>query len=393
MRVATALSGSGISGNLPAGTGIAHGVAIAATSGYAMKDGWCAEGRPPCPRQSPGGYEGTAMRYDEQDRESSNVEDRRGQGRGGFSFPGGGGRGIQIPMGGKGGFSFTTLLIIGAIMLLFGINPLDMLRGGGGSGGGFPDMPQMPRMDPGRPTQTTQRNPFELPGGPSGGAQQAGAQDEMKRFISRVLADTETFWNAEFQRHNMRYKEPRLVLFSGATQTACGVGQTAMGPFYCPLDQKVYIDLQFYDEMKRRFNAPGDFAQAYVVAHEVGHHVQTLLGIADKVQSMKQRLDERRANALQVRMELQADCLAGVWAQRINQTTGGKRLEPGDIEEGLNAASAIGDDMIQRKMTGRVVPDAFTHGSSAQRVRWFKRGFETGQMNGCDTFSLPGEQL
>jgi hypothetical protein len=325
------------------------------------------------------------MRYDENDRESSNVEDRRGQGGGGMF---GGGRRIQIPMGGgRGGFSLTTLLIIGALMLFFGINPLDVLTGGGG--GGAPDMsrvPQMPRMDPGRQT-TSQRNPFDIPGMPGQTGPLQKDQDEMKKFVSRVLADTEDVWTKVFQSVGRRYQEPQLVLFTGGTQTACGPGMSAMGPFYCPLDRKVYVDLAFYDELKRRFNAPGDFAQAYVIAHEIGHHVQTLLGIADKVQEVKQRVDERQANQVQVRMELQADCLAGLWANLNDQIK--KRLQPGDIEEGLNAASAIGDDMIQRKQTGRVVPDAFTHGTSEQRVRWFKRGFEGGQLQACDSFNAP----
>lgn len=325
------------------------------------------------------------MRYDEQDRESRNVEDRRGQGGGGgMGFPGGG---IQIPIGGKGGMSITSLLIIGAIMLLFGINPLDVLTGGG-SGGNFPNLPQMPR------TETTQRVPGqgEIPGLPGGASRTQPGQassDEMGTFIKRVLADTEDVWNRVFQSFGEKYKEPQLVLFERGTRTACGVGMTQMGPFYCPLDQKIYIDLAFYEELKRRFNAPGDFAQAYVVAHEVGHHVQTLLGIAEKVQSMKQRLDERRANQLQVRMELQADCLAGVWANLNHQLN--NRLEPGDIEEGLRAANAIGDDMIQKKTQGHVVPDAFTHGSAEQRMRWFSNGYKSGQMQVCDTFNA--EQL
>ena len=324
------------------------------------------------------------MRYDDQDRESKNVEDRRGQG-GGFGSPGG--RGIQIPIGG-GGMSLTTMLIIGAIMLLFGLNPLDLLRGG--SPGAFPEMPPMPRSEQ-RPTQTTQRAPFDIPGlpggqGAPGGAQNRvpAAQDEMGTFIKRVLADTEDVWSRVFQSFGKRYEEPRLVLFSRATQTACGVGQSAMGPFYCPLDKKIYVDLVFYEELKRRFQAPGDFAQAYVIAHEVGHHVQTILGIADKVQELKSR-HPRSANQIQVRMELQADCLAGVWANLNHQLN--NRLQPGDIEEGLNAASAIGDDMIQRRTQGHVVPDAFTHGSSTQRVRWFKKGFEAGKMQVCDTFN------
>lgn len=332
------------------------------------------------------------MRYEDDDRESKNVDDRRGQGGGGMRFPGGGG-GIQIPIGGRGGMSLTTLLILGAIMLFFGINPLDVLLGGGGQ---FPDIQQPPEQS--QPQgRRADRNPFDIPGMPGEepnepqARQPAGqqpvpkAQDDMKTFISRVLADTEDVWTEVFQGFGKQYKEPKLVLFSGGTQTACGTGVSAMGPFYCPLDQKVYVDLVFYDELKRRFNAPGDFAQAYVIAHEVGHHVQTLLGISDQVQRAKSQVSEREANRIQVMMELQADCLAGVWANHLNSQSK-NRLEHGDIEEGLNAASQIGDDMIQKKMQGRVVPDAFTHGTSAQRVGWFKRGFEAGKMNACDTF-------
>jgi uncharacterized protein len=323
------------------------------------------------------------MRYDQNDEESKNVEDRRSEGGGGFQFPGGRG-GIQIPVGG-GGFSLTSLLIIGALMLFFGINPLDVLLGGGGGGGpiNVPNMPQMPRAD--RPA-TSPRAPTNIPGLPGGErqAQGGGSEDEMKQFIGRVLKDTEDVWGRVFQSFGKNYTDPPLVLFSGMTRTACGPGQQQMGPFYCPIDQKVYIDLQFYDEMKRRFNASGDFAQAYVVAHEVGHHVQKLLGIADKVQEMKDDSDERRANQLQVRMELQADCLAGVWANLNDQLK--HRLQPGDVEEALNAATQIGDDTLQRRATGRVVPDAFTHGSAAQRVRWFKAGLENGRMDACDTF-------
>jgi predicted metalloprotease len=303
------------------------------------------------------------MRYDEQDRESTNVEDRRGE-RGGFGFPGGRGGGIQIPIGGKGGFSLTTLLILGAIMLLFGINPLEVLLDGG----------TRDRQSAGEEAAQGRR-PAERP----------GAENAMASFVKKVLADTEDVWGREFKRFNRTYQEPELVMFSGATRTACGTGVSQMGPFYCPLDQKVYIDLAFYDELKRRFNAPGDFAQAYVIAHEVGHHVQTLLGIAEKVQEMKQRMSDVEANALQVRMELQADCLSGVWANLNHQLK--NRLEEGDIEEGLNAASQIGDDMIQRRTQGHVVPDAFTHGSAKQRVRWFKTGFQSGEMQLCDTFN------
>ena len=331
------------------------------------------------------------MRYDDRDRESSNVEDRRGQRRGGFGFPGGfrmpgglgrgGGRGVRIPVGGRrGGFSITTLLIIGAIMLFFGFNPLDLFRGGAPD---FSQVPQMPQME----QSSTRRgaNPFELPGRESGQAEVGASRDEMGTFIKRVLADTEDVWNQVFRQFGRTYKEPRLVLFSGATPTACGTGQSAMGPFYCPLDQKIYIDLAFYQQLKTQFRAPGDFAQAYVIAHEVGHHIQNQLGIATKVQEMKARMSKVQANQVQVRMELQADCLAGVWANLNDRLK--NRLEPGDIEEGLRAASAIGDDMIQRRATGRVVPDAFTHGSAEQRVRWFKIGFQSGQMQQCDTFS------
>ena len=325
------------------------------------------------------------MRYDESDRESSNVEDRRG--KRGFPFPfprrgGGGGRQIRIPIGrGRGGLSITTLLIIGAIMLFLGINPLDLLRGGGA----FPDMtnmPQMPRVDTNQPRSS--RNPFDIPGLPGSPSGTTSAQsDKLASFTKKVLADTEDVWNAVFKSFNQRYQEPRLVMFSGATQTACGPGQSAMGPFYCPIDQKIYVDLRFYEELRRRFKAPGDFAQAYVIAHEVGHHVQTLLGIAKKVQYYKQR-HPSQANQIQVRMELQADCLAGVWANLNHQLK--NRLQPGDIEEGLNAANAIGDDMIQKRSQGYVVPDAFTHGSSEQRVRWFRKGFDAGRMQVCDTF-------
>ncbi|WP_295555159.1 neutral zinc metallopeptidase [uncultured Hyphomicrobium sp.] len=336
------------------------------------------------------------MRYEDDDRQSNNVDDRRGKGGGGFRFPGGGGgRGIQIPIGGKGGMSFTTLLILGAIMLFFGINPLEVLLGGGQ---GFPDI-QLPQQQE-APRRTSERNPFDIPGLPGsepsaqqqpqqpggGQAQQVPkSEDAMKVFISRVLADTEDVWNRVFESFGKKYKEPQLVLFSGGTQTACGTGMSAMGPFYCPLDQKVYVDLVFYDELKRRFNAPGDFAQAYVIAHEVGHHVQTLLGISDQVQRAKSRVDEREGNRIQVMMELQADCLAGVWANLNDQLK--SRLEDGDIDEALNAASQIGDDMIQKRTQGRVVPDAFTHGSAKQRVDWFTRGFKSGEMKACDTFN------
>jgi predicted metalloprotease len=312
------------------------------------------------------------MRYGATDRESEHVEDRRG--RGGFLPRGGGG--VVIPMGGGGrGLGLGWILLIGIGCLLLGINPLALLTGGGLR---MPDMPSPSAPRTGAPDLPG------LPGQPGVGQ----SSDEMGKFVRRVLADNEDVWGRVFKAAGKQYQNPTLVLFSGATNTACGPGQSAMGPFYCPLDQKIYVDLSFYDTMKRRFGASGDFAQAYVIAHEIGHHVQNLLGIAEAVQQAKMRAgSEAEANALQVRMELQADCLAGVWASLNEQVKA--RLEPGDIEEGLNAAAAIGDDMIQRRTQGYVVPDAFTHGSSAQRVKWFRRGLESGQVRACDTFTSP----
>lgn len=311
------------------------------------------------------------MRYDDSDRESGNVEDRRGQ-------PRGGGRriGVPIPMGRGGGMSLTTLLVIGGIILLLGINPLDVLREGS------VEIPQFPQVD--NSGRTAGRNAPSIQGLPGEAGPVLKGEDEMRRFTARVLADTEDVWRDIFQKLGRTYEEPKLVLFTGATRSACGVGQSEMGPFYCPLDRKIYIDLAFYDELRRRFKAPGDFAQAYVIAHEVGHHVQTLLGISERVQREKQR-NPSRANELQVRMELQADCLAGLWGSVNEQMK--RRLQSGDIEEALNAASAIGDDTIQRRTTGRVAPETFTHGTAAQRVAWFKRGFESGQLAACNTFS------
>ena len=222
------------------------------------------------------------------------------------------------------------------------------------------------------------------------GVEQAGQQppgdDPASQFVSGVLYETEETWRTIFNEQlGRQYEEPTLVLFTGATQSACGVGQSAMGPFYCPLDQKVYIDLGFYRDLKERFGAPGDAAQAYVIAHEVGHHVQTLLGISQEVHSRRERAGREEGNALSVRQELQADCFAGVWAQRAHAER--NIWEPGDIEEALTAASAIGDDRIQRQTQGHVVPESFTHGSSAQRQRWFRRGLDTGQVKACDTFN------
>jgi predicted metalloprotease len=238
-------------------------------------------------------------------------------------------------------------------------------------------MPDIPRSSP------RSGSPFEIPGG--GEPRVAPQNDEMTRFVRKVLADTEDVWDRVFQAAGKRYQKPTLVLFDRVTQTACGTGQSAMGPFYCPLDSKVYIDLDFYKELKNRFHAPGDLAQAYVIAHEVGHHVQNLLGIANKVQGLKQqamqRGDEREVNRLQVRMELQADCLSGVWMSEIK-----RRLGDGEIEGALNAAAQIGDDTLQKRTQGRVVPESFTHGSAQQRMRWLKRGYETGKTQSCDTF-------
>ena len=286
------------------------------------------------------------MRMDDQ-RESDNLEDRRG---------GGGGGGLSFG-GGRMGLGTIAIALVASYFL--GINPmtvLNMLSGGG-----------MPAIEQSAPT-----------------AHQPPANDQMARFVSKVLASTEDTWNEVFRANGRQYQEPKLVLFTGSTPTACGTGQSAMGPFYCPGDQKVYIDLAFYRDLKERFKAPGEFAQAYVIAHEVGHHVQNLLGIADKVHEARQRAGKAEANALSVRMELQADCLAGVWGKRTDTMKG--VLEPGDLEAALTAASAIGDDRLQQQSQGRIVPESFTHGSSAQRVRWFKVGFESGDMNRCNTF-------
>ncbi|MCC6535153.1 MAG: neutral zinc metallopeptidase [Burkholderiales bacterium] len=273
-------------------------------------------------------------------RESSNVEDRRGM----SAF---GGRSIGIG---------TILLAL--VAMYFGIDPSVVLQGGA----------------PGVAQQQ--------------GAPSPPADDAAARFVSQVLADTEDTWRELFRRGNMQYEDPKLVLFSGATPTACGTGQSAMGPFYCPLDRKVYIDLEFYRDLRERFRAPGEMAQAYVIAHEVGHHVQNLLGIADKVRQLQSQSGERsRANALSVRMELQADCFSGIWAYHANRTR--QVLEQGDLESALTAAAAIGDDRLQKQTQGRVAPESFTHGSSEQRVRWFRRGFERGDLRQCDTFAGP----
>lgn len=283
------------------------------------------------------------MRMDGQ-RESDNLEDRRGGG-GGLSF--GGGR-----------MGLGTIVVALVASYFLGVNPLtvlNMLSGGG-----------MPAIEQSAPP-----------------ARRPPADDGTARFVSQVLASTEDTWNTAFRASGRNYQEPKLVLFSGMTPTACGTGQSAMGPFYCPGDQKVYIDLVFFRELKERFKAPGEFAQAYVIAHEVGHHVQQQLGISAQVEKARRRAGPREANALSVKLELQADCLAGVWGKHADSM---RLLEPGDLEAALTAASAIGDDRLQQQAQGRIVPDSFTHGSSAQRVRWFRRGFESGDMNQCNTF-------
>jgi predicted metalloprotease len=276
------------------------------------------------------------MRLDDQ-RRSSNVEDQRGGG-------------LRLPVIG-GGIGTIIIVIVAA---LFGVNPRALLQGNA-------------------PAQ--QKAP----------AQAGTTTDPQADFVAAVLGDTEDVWHAYFREHLGRdYQEPHLVLFTGAVQSACGFAQSATGPFYCPLDGKVYIDLQFYRELKERFSAPGDFAQAYVIAHEVGHHVQNLLGTSDKVHELEQRGSEKQANELSVRLELQADCYAGVWANHAQKMK--NVLDPGDVEEALNAATAIGDDHLQMQTRGYITPDSFTHGTSAQRVSWFKRGFEGGELQNCETF-------
>ena len=279
-------------------------------------------------------------------RRSGNVEDRRGMGGG---MRGMGGR----PM--MGGFGLLAIILIGWAA---GIDPMQMLSmlSQGGGGGTVVDQPVAP-SDP---------------------------QDEAGQFVSVVLADTEDVWTQLFKELGRTYQKPNLVLFSGSVNSACGFAQAAMGPFYCPADQKAYLDTQFFDELSRRFGAPGDFAQAYVIAHEIGHHVQNLLGTSDQLHAARGRVSEVEYNQLSVRLELQADFYAGVWANHAQRTR--NILEPGDIEEALNAATQIGDDTLQRETQGRVVPDAFTHGTSEQRVRWFKKGFETGDVAQGDTF-------
>jgi uncharacterized protein len=274
-------------------------------------------------------------------RRSTNVEDRRGSR-------------VAAPLVGGG----IGTILLAVVVTLLGGDPSIIFDQVGTSTGG----------DPYAQTET----------------QGTPADDQQAQFVSAVLADTEDTWNAIFQQLGEDYIEPPLVLYTDAVESACGFARSATGPFYCPRDQKVYLDLSFYKDLEERHQAPGDFAQAYVIAHEVGHHVQNQLGISGKVQSVQQQVSEAQANQLSVRLELQADCFAGIWAHHANRSR--QVLEQGDVEEALNAASSIGDDRLQREARGYVVPESFTHGTSAQRVQWFKRGVESGDLAACDTF-------
>jgi predicted metalloprotease len=297
--------------------------------------------------------------------ESSNIEDRRGEGGGlgGGGFGGGGFGGI--PLGGglfRGGFGLIAIVVIG---LILGVNPLTLLGLASGGGSSY--------VAPATETRAASRP--------------AANADPETQFVARVLKSTETVWGQEFKDMGRTYREPRLVLYRDATATACGRGQSAMGPFYCPGDQRVYLDLGFFDELATRFHSPGNFPQAYVIAHEVGHHVQNLLGITGKVDQDRARMSKRDANAMSVRVELQADCFAGVWAYHANKEHGGTAsFGEKDVEQAVTAATAIGDDRLQRQAQGRVVPDSFTHGTSEQRVRWLTKGLKSGDPKSCDTF-------
>ncbi|TBW37653.1 metalloprotease [Siculibacillus lacustris] len=317
------------------------------------------------------------MRWDGH-RESGNIEDRRdeggdgGDGGPGGGFGGGGFGGLPINLGGGGIGTIVIMLIVAWVL---GINPLTLLSG-------MPVGPGQPRMAQGPSHGSAPRSPART--------------DQLTRFVAVVLGDTEDRW-AEIlpaqagelvpKAAGMRYREPTLVMFTGSTRSGCGQADRSSGPFYCPADGKVYIDLAFYDELKTRFKAPGDFAQAYVIAHEIGHRVQDLIGILPAFNQARAKMSEREQNRASVKVELQADCFAGVWAHEAQKER--DFIEPGDIEQALNAASRIGDDSIQKSTRGYVVPDSFTHGSSEQRVRWFKIGFESGRMKSCDTFKAP----
>lgn len=298
-------------------------------------------------------------------RRSSNIEDRRGS-----SMSRGSGGGVRIPilpllllLKGKR-IGIGTILLIGVLFWFFGGNLGDIL-------GGLTGVTMQPSL-----TSSEPRPP----------ARQSQAKQELAEFVSVVLADTEDTWNGLFRQLGKRYQEPKLVLFRGATRSACGIGQADMGPFYCPADQKVYLDLSFFEELRDRYKVPGDFAQAYVVAHEIGHHVQNLLGISAAVSEAQRSVGDSQANRYSVRQELQADCFAGLWAHHAHKSR--SVLERGDIEEGLNAASAVGDDRLQRRARGYVSSDSFTHGSSEQRMRWFNTGLQSGELKRCNTFSV-----
>jgi len=297
-------------------------------------------------------------------RQSSNIEDRRGGGGlgGGFNIPIGRGGGGMRRAGAGGGIGFIIIALI--LFFVFGINPLTLIEGGGVSTGPGPGFEQ------------------SRPGGAPGGVQ--ATADETDDFVATVLAETENVWSQIFQQNGQDYPEPTLVLFDGSVRSACGFASAASGPFYCPGDSKLYIDLAFFRQLKRQLQSPGDFAQAYVIAHEVGHHVQNVIGVLPRFNEERQRLDQARANALSVRVELQADCFAGIWANRTGREG---ILDAGDIDEALNAATQIGDDTLQKRSQGYVVPESFNHGTSEQRRRWFERGYREGDMAACDTFS------
>lgn len=309
-------------------------------------------------------------------RQSANVRDIRGHGRGstgGFGFPGGQGGAIRIPTGGArhagGGFGCGTLIIIGIVLWALGINPLAILGNlSGGLGGGLG-----PSITPNTSSPKYDRS-----------VGTGGREDEMKQFVSTILGSTEEIWTGLFESYGRTYTKPELVLFNGGVQSTCGLASAASGPFYCPGDERIYIDLDFYGQLARQFGAPGDFAQAYVLAHEVGHHVQNTMGVLPQFNRMRQSMPKLEVNQVSVQVELQADCLAGVWGHYV-----GKQgwLEEGDLEEALVAANQIGDDTIQKRTQGYVVPDAFNHGTSEQRRYWFRRGYETGRLESCNTFS------
>lgn len=293
-------------------------------------------------------------------RKSDNVEDRRNMQASGIGGIGGGSGLLRmLPM------VFKFLGLKGTVIVVVLVGAYGLLTGNLGSILGLQ----------GGTTITESKGPLK----------QTAAEKEKVEFVKVILADTEETWNTLFRQTGKNYQEPKLVLFRNAVKSACGMAQSAMGPFYCPGDQKVYIDLEFFDQLSNRFQAPGDFAQAYVIAHEVGHHIQTLLGISKKVHSARSQMSKAEGNKLSVLQELQADCLAGVWANHANKMR--QLLEAGDVEEGLRAAAAIGDDTIQKQSRGYVSPESFTHGTSAQRVKWFKTGMRTGKMSSCDTFN------